>query len=335
MTPPTVEAFDAEGVPVRFKSMEYVIDHAPTCALEYSRLCLSAAEEPASVQEALDEPTWRSAMEAEMESIRSNDTWVPATLPAGHRAIGLKWVFKVKRDLDGRIVKHKACLVAKGYTQRQGVDFDEVFAPVARLETVRLLLAVAAHRSWGVHHMDVRSACLNGDLQEEVYVHQPAGFVDSNNTHCVLKLHKALYGLRQAPRAWNAKLDATLHALGFKRCQLDHALYRQEDKDGFLLVGVYVDDLIITGTEAEAIEHFKKQMQELFQMTDLGLLSYHLGIEVKQEEDGITVCQSSYAAKILEDAGMSDCNSCSTPMENRLKLKKNSGQVQDATEYRS
>ena len=198
--------------------MEYIIDHAPACTLEYSGLCLSAAEEPASVEDALDEPAWRSAMEAEMDSIRSNSTLSLASLPAGHRAIGLKWVFKVKRDPDGNIVKHKARLVAKGYAQRQGVDFDEVFAPVARLETVRLLLAVAAQRRWSVHHMDVRSAFLNGELQEEVYVHQPAGFIDSCNPNKVLKLQKALYGLHQAPRAWNTKLDTTLVSLGFEKC---------------------------------------------------------------------------------------------------------------------
>uniref|UniRef100_A0A8R7UNS5 Reverse transcriptase Ty1/copia-type domain-containing protein n=1 Tax=Triticum urartu TaxID=4572 RepID=A0A8R7UNS5_TRIUA len=144
VTPPTVDDLDAEGVPVRFKSMEYVIDHAPECTLEYSGLCLSAAEEPASVEDALDEPAWRGAMEAKMDLIRSNDTWDLASLPARHRAIGLKWVFKVKHDPAGNIVKHKARLVAKVHAQRQGVDFDEVFAPVARLETVRLLLAVTA-----------------------------------------------------------------------------------------------------------------------------------------------------------------------------------------------
>jgi hypothetical protein len=186
-----------------------------------------------------------------------------------------------------------------------------------------------------VHHMDVRSAFLNGDLKEEVYVHQPAGFVDDENPGKVLKLRKALYGLRQAPRAWNAKLDSSLVSLGFKRCQLDHALYRRGSGDSYLLVGVYVDDLIITGATGDAISQFKAQMQELFQMSDLGLLSYYLGIEVQQAEGEIRVSQSSYAAKILEDAGMAQCNPCCVPMENRLKLTKNSGEVIDATRYRS
>ena len=139
-------------------------------------------------------------MEAERGSIEENKTWCLVDLPPGHKPIGLKWVFKVKRDEHGAIVKLKARLVAKGYVQRPGIDFEEVFAPVAPLESVRLLLAVAAHESWEVHHMDVKSAFLNGDLQEEVYVSQPAGFIIQGAEHKVLKLKKVLYGLRQAPQ---------------------------------------------------------------------------------------------------------------------------------------
>ena len=130
-----------------------------------------------------------------------NATWEPVPLPAGHRDIGLKWVFKVKRDELGNIIRHKARLVAKGYVQRAGVDFDEVFAPVARMESIRTLLALAAHEGWKVHHMDVKSAFLNGDLREEVYVSHPPGFIVGNDDGKVLRLRKALYGLRQAPRA--------------------------------------------------------------------------------------------------------------------------------------
>ena len=140
-------------------------------------------------------------MEAEMQSIEENKTWSHVDLPPGHKPIGLKWVFKVKRDEHGAIVKHKARLVAKGYVQHPGIDFTEVFAPVARLESVHVLLAVAAHEGWEVHHMDVKSTFLNGELQEEVYVVQPAGFVVEGAEHKVQKLKKALYGLRQAPRA--------------------------------------------------------------------------------------------------------------------------------------
>jgi len=226
-------------------------------------------------------------------------------------------------------------LVAKGYAQRQGVDFDEVFAPVARIETVRVLLALAAHGGWEVHHMDVKSAFLNGDLTETVYVQQPPGFVVGKGDK-VLKLKKALYGLRQAPRAWNSKLDKELIVLGFVKSKLDNVVYRRSGINSFLLVGVYVDDLIISGPSVDEIRKFKSEMMKKFRMSDLGLLSYYLGIEVKQGEGHITLSQGAYALKILEGAGMKNCNSCDTPMECRLKLsKKKEGDAVDPTAYRS
>ncbi|KAF0925349.1 hypothetical protein E2562_016040 [Oryza meyeriana var. granulata] len=155
----------------------------------------------------------------------SNQTWRLVPLPPGHRPIGLKWVYKVKKNAAGEVIKHKARLVAKGYVQQPGVDFDEVFAPVARIESVRLLLALAAQEGWPVHHMDVKSAFLNGELIEEVYVRQPPGFTVVSHEDKVLHLDKALYGLRQAPRAWNAKLDETLVALGFSQSASEHAVY--------------------------------------------------------------------------------------------------------------
>ena len=153
----------------------------------------------------------------------------------------------MKKDTKGAIVKYKARLVAKGYVQRQGVDYEEVSAPVARIETVRVLLALAAQEDWKVHHMDVKSAFLNGDLKEEVYVEQPFGYEKKGKEGKVYKLKKALYGLKQAPRAWNAKLDRSLISLVFKRYPLEHAVYTKNSKGSNLLVGVYIDDLIITG----------------------------------------------------------------------------------------
>jgi len=225
--------------------------------------------------------------------------------------------------------------VAKGYAQQQGVDFEEVFAPVARIETVRVMLALAAQGGWQVHHMDVKSAFLNGDLTETAFVKQPLGFTIGKGDK-VLKLRKALYGLRQAPRAWNAKLDKELMALGFVKSKLEHTVYRRSNKRSFLLVGVYVDDVIISGPDVSDIEQFKQEMRKKFSMSDLGLLSYYLGIEVRQGSDGITLCQSSYAMKILEAAGMQNCNATATPMEARLKLsKKMEDEVVNPTAYRS
>ncbi|WVZ50248.1 hypothetical protein U9M48_001522, partial [Paspalum notatum var. saurae] len=236
----------------------------------------------------------------EMESIKGNQTWCLVPLPPGQRPIGLKWVFKVKKNSSGEVVKHKARLVAKGYVQQQGIDYEEAFAPVARIESVRLLLALAAQEGWAVHHMDVKSAFLNGELREEVYVKQPPGFIVEGEEQKVLKLDKALYGLRQAPRAWNDKLHTTLVGLGFQHSASEHAVYARE------------------------IEAFKRQMQSKFKMSDLGLLCFYLGIEVNQTEDGITLSQAAYARKILERAGMEACNPSHTPMEPRLKLSKTS-----------
>lgn len=256
-------------------------------------LMLANVDEPHNFAEADREVAWQKAMLDEMASIEENRTWHLVDLPPGHRPIGLKWVYKLKRDADGTVLRHKARLVAKGYVQRQGVDFEEVFAPVARLDTVRLLIALAAHESWPVHHMDVKCAFLNGELAEEVYVSRPPGLVVAGEEQKVLRLDKALYGLRQAPRAWYAKLDHCLIQLGFSRSSSDHAVYGRGQDSARLLVGVYVDDLIITGNDELEISRFKEEMKKLFHMSDLGLLSFYLGIEVQQGEDGISLNQAA------------------------------------------
>jgi hypothetical protein len=224
----------------------------------------------------------------EMKAIEDNGTWYLADLPLGRRAIGLKWVFKVKRDEHSTIVRHKA----KHHCEAQGEaggDYDEVFTPVARLDSVRLLIALAAHKGWEAHHLDVKSAFLNGDLQEEVYVKQLAGFINSSGEQKVLWLRKALYGLHQASRAWNKKLDDTLLSFGFSRSLSEPALYTRRVGREQLVVGIYVDDLMITGSNYNDIMGFKSEMANVFNMSDLGLLHYYLGIEVKQSSQGISL----------------------------------------------
>jgi Reverse transcriptase (RNA-dependent DNA polymerase) len=233
-------------------------------------------------------------------------------------------VYKLKKDSEGNVVKHKARLIAKGYVQQQGIDFEEVFAPVARIETIRLIIVLAVQRGWLLHHMNVKSTFLNGELLEEVYVTQLPGFEERGSEHKVLRLHKALYGLKQAPRAWNSKLDSTLNSLGFVRCKLEHAVYKRKQGNECLIMGVYVDDLIITDSSESEVAKFKLQMKEKFRMSDLGLLSYYLGIEITQMKDGVILCQESFAHKILKECGMTDCNPTMTPMEARLKLSKES-----------
>ena len=263
---------DHDGdAPLQFRRVDNVLGEADTPALAHrdlaERLLLASDAEPTS----FDEAACHSMLD-EMTSIEASDTWRLVERPTRARPIGLKWVYKAKKDAAGIINKYKARLVAKGYVQRQGVDFDEVFAPVARLESVRLLLAHAATQGWAVHHMDVKSAFLNGVLQEEVYVEQPPSFVLRGQENKVLHLVKALYGLRQAKRAWYAKLDKSLLGLGFRRSASEHAVYLCGAGAHRLVVGDYVDDLIITGSNQVDIDTFKDQMKATFKMSDLGLL---------------------------------------------------------------
>lgn len=218
-------------------------------------------------------------------------------MPTGHKAIGLKWIFKLKKDANGRIVRHKARIVAKGYVQKHGFDFEEIFAPVTRLETERLLLALAAKNGWEVHHLDVKTIFLNGVILEEEYISQPDGFKKERQEHMVYRLLKALYGLRQAPQAWYAKLNRCLEEFGFVRCPVEHAVYTKREGDQILIVGMYVDDLLVTGTSVSTIQDFKAKMNSRFEMSDLGRLSYYLGIEVEQGAGYIELKQTAYAKK--------------------------------------
>ena len=333
LTPSSVN----ESGAMRFRNLDDIYDDTSEVELVDSDVeaLLVEADEPTSYAEAAAHQEWKDAMDKEMQSIERNKTWELVKLPVGKKPIGLKWVFKLKRNSNSEVVKYKARLVAKGYVQKYGIYFEEVFAPVARLDTVRVLLAFAANNGWKVHHLDVKSSFLHGELEEEVYVSQPEGYKVKGREQEVFKLSKALYGLKQAPRAWNVKLDNSLKKLGFRRCLSEQAVYTRGTGDSAVILGVYVDDLVVTGSNTEEINLFKKQMMAEFEMTDLGLLSYYLGIEVDQKEDFITVKQSGYARKVLEQFGMSECNSTKFPMEPGCKLNADKGGQQvDATEYR-
>jgi hypothetical protein len=273
-------------------------------------------------------------MMEEMDSIEENSTSSLVNPPPDHKPIRVKSLFKVKRDEHGAVSKHKARLVVKGYVQRHDIDYDEVFASVAQLDSVRLLISLTAHNGWEVHHMDVKSAFLNGDLHEEVYVENPMGFIVAGKEHKVLKLWQALYWLHQAPRAWNAKLDDTLLSLGFRRTPSEHAIFVRWNGNVPLVVGVYIDDLVIIGSDRDGIRLLKEEMASTFKMSDLSLLHYYFGIEVKQSASCISLSQGAYVMKILEGSGMTGCNMCHVPMEVHLKLSKQSRQpLVDATAY--
>lgn len=332
----SISSNEDESHPRHYRSLKEIYDVTEPVEMLDEELMIMGIDEPINYSQAAKGSEWKRAMKLEMEAVEKNNTWELTSLPPGRKAIGLKWVYKIKRDANGEIIKHKARIVAKGYVHKQGVDFEEVFAPVTRIETIRLLLALAAKNCWEVHHLDVKTAFLNGEIQEEVYVTQPEGFVKRGKEHLVYKLLKALYGLKQAPRAWYSKLNECLLNIGFVRCPYDQAVYTKKMGDDVLIVAVYVDDLLITGTSTRIIKEFKEQMASKFDMSDLGKLSYYVGIEVEQGKEYIQLKQSGYAKKILEKVGMSDCNSTKYPMDPKEVLHKDEmGIPVDATEFKS
>jgi transposase InsO family protein len=298
--------------------------------------CNVAVCEPACCEEALKDPKWKKAMEEEMSMIQKNQTWELVDKPGDRKIIGVKWVFRTKLNADCSINKYKARLVVKGYAQIFGVDYSDTFAPVSRLDTIRLILAVAAQKGWKVFQLDVKSAFLNGVLEEEIYVEQPEGFVVQGEEDKVYLLKKALYGLKQAPRAWYSKINDHLLSIGFVKSLSESTLYVKHKGNNILIISLYVDDLLVTGDDTRLVEEFKQEMMQVFEMTDLGLMTFFLGIEIKQNETDVFICQKKYAREILTKFQMEECKAVSTPMNQKEKLSKEDGAEKiDEGYYRS
>ena len=235
-------------------------------------------------------------------------------------------MFKTKLNLDGSVQKNKARLVAKGYVQKPGIDYNETFAPVARLDTIMTLIALAAQKGWKLYQLDVKSAFLNGKLQEEVYVEQPEGFVIQGKEDRVYRLHKALYGLKQAPRAWYGEIDGYFTECGFEKSSSEATLYtKTRGENDILIVSIYVDDIVYTGSNQGMLNEFKKDMKEKYEMTDLGLLHHFLGMGVIQTDSSIFIHQRKYASSLLNKFGLTDCKPVSTPLVATEKLIKDDG----------
>jgi len=289
--------------------------------------------EPSSYKEASGIPEWQLAMTEELAALDRTGTWDIVPLPSGAVPITCKWVFKVKTKSDGSIERYKARLVARGFQQTQGIDYDETFAPVAHMTTVRTLIAVAASSSWTISQMDVKNAFLHGDLHEEVYMHPPPG-VDAPSGH-VCRLRRALYGLKQAPRAWFERFVSVIKAAGFSSSDHDPALFIHISPRGRTLLLLYVDDMLITGDDPDHISHVKEYLNKEFQMSDLGPLSYFLGIEVLQTQKGIYLSQSKYIQDLLNRSGLSDTRTVVTPMDLHLTLRPTDGTpLEDPSRYR-
>lgn len=287
-----------------------------------SHLTIGSGNDPVHYDEAEKDPIWRKAMKEEIEAIERNGTWYLTELPGGAKKIGVKWIFKTKRDEKGDVSKYKARLVVWGYTQEYGVDYKEVFAPVARMETIRLVIAVAAHHGWSIYQLDVKSAFLHGELTEDVFVEQPQGFEKKGEEGKVYKLNRALYGLKQAPRAWYSRIESYFLSHGFEKCEYEPTLFTKVEENNITVVSLYVDDLIYTGNDDELMMEFKKSMQSEFAMTDMGKMKFFLGLEATQKADGIFVCQKKYVIDLLERFGMSNSNSAHNPMVPGCKLGK-------------
>lgn len=296
---------------------------------------VALAQDPATLSDALeshDASKWEEAMEDEYHSLLTNGTWELTTLPKSRKAVGCKWVFKTKRDAAGEIVRYKARLVARGFSQVQGLDFNETFAPVAKFTTIRCIVALGAALDLEMHQMDVKTAFLNGDLEEDIYMEQPSGFVQRGKEHLVCKLKKSLYGLKQASRAWYQKIDASLLSWGFERSTADHSLYFAQKGPDVMLVLVYVDDLIMLASNMESMGDLKAKLEAEYDMTDLGELHYCLGVEFARDRVArtITMSQARYLEEVLKRFGMEDCKAIGTPLDTKEKLKKLTDEEYDA-----
>ncbi|GKA00569.1 putative ribonuclease H-like domain-containing protein [Tanacetum coccineum] len=254
-------------------------------------------------------------MQDELLQFKLLKVWTLVDLPKDKWAIGTKWVFRNKKDEIGIVVKNKARLVAQGYTQEEGIDYEEVFAPVARIEAIRLFMAYVSFKDFVVYQMDVKSAFLYGKIEEEVYVCKPPGFEDPTFPDKVYKVEKALYRLHQAPRAWYETLLTYLLNNRFHRGQIDKTLFIKRQKDDILLVQVYVDDIIFGSTKKELSIEFEKLMHDKFQMSSMGELTFFLGLQVQQKHDGIFISQDKYVAEILKKFDFATVKTASTPME--------------------
>ena len=272
--------------------------------------------EPTKVDEAFLEPEWIQAMQEELHQFELNNVWelVKRPDPRKHNIIGTKWIYRNKQDENGLVVRNKARLVAQGYTQVEGIDFDETFAPVARLEAIRILLAYANHHDITLYQMDVKSAFLNGKLEEEVYVAQPPGFEDPKNPDKVFRLNKALYGLKQAPRAWYDTLKEFLMKKGFKPGSLDPTLFTKSYDGELFVCQIYVDDIIFGCTDQRYSDEFAYMMSEEYQMSMMGELKFFLGLQIRQQRNGIFISQEKYLKDVLRKFGMQDCKGVKIPM---------------------
>uniref|UniRef100_A0A2N9FS65 Integrase catalytic domain-containing protein n=1 Tax=Fagus sylvatica TaxID=28930 RepID=A0A2N9FS65_FAGSY len=262
-------------------------------------------DEPASFSEALHSPDrdeWMTAMQEEMSSMDKNNVWELVDLPPGRKTIGNKWVLKVKRKADGSIDRYKARLVAKGYTQREGIDYEDTFSPVVRFASIRLILSIVAKQDLELFQMDVKTAFLNGELDEEIYMAQPAGFEAKGHERKVCRLKRSIYGLKQSSRQWYLRFHDSITSFGFEMIEEDHCVYLKRSKRSILILSLYVDDILLAGNDMDSIVTTKKWLSSTFEMKDMGEANFVLGVKITRDRSKklLSLSQGTYIKKILE-----------------------------------
>jgi len=285
---------------------------------------LSSISVPTCYSQAAKDACWVKATDDELQALQENYTWDVVPCPSDVKPIGCKWVYSLKLNSDGSLNRYKARLVALGNKQEYGVDYDETFAPVAKMTTIRTILAIAASQGWSLHQMDVKNAFLHGDLKEDIYMTPPPGLFSSSAGVC--KLKRSLYGLRQAPRAWYEKFRSTLLGFSFHQSQYDSSLFIHKTATGIVLL-IYVDDMVITGSDQASIQQLKQQLQASFQMKDLGCLHYFLGLEVHTNSNGIFLHQQKYTEDLISLAGLQSATPVDTPLEVNVKYHRDQGDL--------
>ena len=314
-------------IPVRYGYDEYA--DAASDRVHHVAYHLSEVDEPSTIQEAKSSDhaaEWKVATDAEYNSLIENKTWKLVELPPGRKAIGCKWVFKVKHDVDGRVERFKARLVAKGYAQKYGIDYDEIFSPVVRFSSIRFLLAFAVQHDLLIHQMDVKTAFLNGKLNEEIYMQQPEGYVKPGEEHLVCKIEKSLYGLKQSSRCWNKAFRESVEKVGFTQATADPCVFIRK-KDTLTIIAIHVDDLMILAENIFEMKRLKDSLNLQFKIKDMGELHYYVGVCIVQDKERkqVYLHQGQYIEKMLKTFGQTETKTVSTPADLNVKLQKDDG----------
>ena len=294
--------------------------------------------EPTNYREAVESSNakkWLGAMQDEFESLVKNGTWDLVPLPQGRKPVGSKWVYKVKEDINGDVARFKARLVAQGYSQKYGEDYDQVFAPVVKQTTMRLMLTIAGSRNYYVEHFDIKTAFLYGELDETIFMKQPIGFEVKGQEHMVCKLRRSLYGLKQSARAWNKKIDSTLIKFGFQPSTTDPCLYSRMINGKYMYLLIYVDDIIIAFDNKEEIRKIGDKLSSVFEIVALGDIQQFLGLEVERNLDGTySIGQRKYIEKTLQRFGMESAKGSPYPLDPGYLKQNSSPELPNNDQYR-